>query len=191
MRRIAAEPREIRPRKVARPVWQQMVAIAAAAAMLIAVGGVAGITMFGGSDSALQREANNQRTLVQAVAQGTASRETAEQGGTKATLVYAPGTEAAFAWLEGMPELPEGKVYQSWFIGVGVPQRANAFEQTAAGVWLDSPGKIDSFAAFALTIEDDAEATAPTQEPFLVLSLKSAARVPFSWQDWLTLTMRD
>lgn len=191
MQRIAAEPRELRQRNVIRPVWQRFAAIAAAAAVFIAVGGVAGALMFGGSDSALKEESKNQRTLVQAVAQGTASRETAEQGGTRATLVFAPGTDAAFAWLEGMPALPEGKEYQGWFIGTGAPLPANVFADSSAGVWFDAPEAVDKFAAFALTIEDDGGAAQPTTEPFVVVSLQSAARTPFTWQDWIALTMRD
>ena len=68
---------------------------------------------------------------------------------------------------------------------------ANMFAKSAGGVWFDSPEAVDSFAAFALTIEDDSGAKQPTTDPFVVVSLKSAARTPFTWQEWIALTMRD
>lgn len=192
MERIASEPRVLRPgTKRARPTWQWVGAVAAAAALFLAIGGLVGVTLFGGTDGSVRAERDNQRELVQAVAQGTASRETAEQGSTKATLVYAPGTDSAFAWLEGLPALPAGKTYQAWFIGDSAPVPANTFAGAGEGVWLESPAAVDSFAAFALTIEDKGGATAPTQDPFVVVSLKSAARAPITLQEWLALTMRD
>ncbi len=190
--RIASEPRLLRPRTTnGRPFWQWAGAVAAAAALFLALGGVLGVSIFGRSDSGLRAERDTQRELVQAVAQGTASRETAEQGGTKATLVYAPGTASAFAWLEGLPSLPAGKEYQAWFIGDGTPLPSNAFAGASGGVWVDSPGAVDKFAAFALTIEDEGGVQKPTQQPFVVVSLKSAARTPITWEEWIALTMRD
>lgn len=190
MDRIASEPRVLRPVRAARPVWQWFGVAAAAAAIFLAAGGVIGASV-SGTDGAATRERDNQRALVQAVAQGTASRDTAEQNGTKATLVFAPGTDAAFAWLEGLPELPKGKAYQAWFIGDSTPLPSNVFASAAKGVWVDSPANVDSFAAFALTIEDDSGAQAPTQQPFVVVSLNAAARVPMTWEEWIAMTMRD
>ncbi|MEO8538557.1 MAG: anti-sigma factor [bacterium] len=187
MQRIATEPRVLTRRTIVRPAWQRFSAIAAGVALLLLVGAAAGESLFGGSDSGSSRETKNQRTLVEAVAKGTASRETAEQGGAKAMLVYAPGTNAAFAWLEGLPSLPNGKEYQAWFIGDGNPQPANTFANSG-GVWLDSPAQVDSFAAFALTIEDEGGAKAPTQQPFVVVNLKSAAKVPVTWEEWIQMT---
>lgn len=191
MDRIASEPVMLRPRRAARPAWQWIGAVAAAAAVFLVAGGVIGASIFGASDSAIRKERDSQRTLVQAVAQGTASRETAEQNGTKATLVFAPGSDSAFAWLEGLPRLPDGKAYQAWFIGDSAPRPSNVFAGADKGVWLDTPGDVDSFSAFALTIEDSGGATAPSQQPFVVVSLKSAARVPVTWEEWLAMTMRE
>jgi hypothetical protein len=189
MERIAAEPRLLRARGV-RPSWQRFTAIAAGVAVLLAAGGVAGALLWRGNDNAgLEDEVGHQRELVQAVAQGTAARDTAEQGGTKATLVYAPGTDSAFAWLEGMPPLPEGKAYQAWFIAADAPKPSNVFSSTSGGVWLDSPGSVRDFSAFALTIEDKDGATAPSQQPFVVVALNTAAAQlhPFTMDDWLAM----
>lgn len=191
MDRIASEPRVLRPVRKARPAWQWFGAVAAAAAIFLAAGGIIGASLFGATDGALTKERDDQRALVQAVAQGTASRQTAEQNGTKATLVFAPGTDSAFAWLEGLPELPEGKAYQAWFIGDSTPRPSNVFASAGKGVWVDSPASVDSFAAFALTIEDDNGAQAPTREPFVVVSLNAAARMPITWEEWIAMTLRD
>lgn len=191
MERIASEPVVLRSRQRPRPLWQWAGAVAAAAAVFLFVGGVIGAGLFGKSDGAVTAERDNQRTLVQAVAQGTAFRDTAEQNGTKATLVFAPGADSAFAWLEGLPELPKGKAYQAWFIGDSKPLPSNVFEKAGSGVWVDSPANVDTFAAFALTIEDDGGVQAPTQQPFVVVSLKAAARVPVTWEEWLAMTMQD
>ncbi len=190
MQRIASEPRALRPVRVNRPAWQRFAAIAAVAALLIALGGVVGASLFGSSDDALTREAANQRTLVQAVAQGTASRDTSEAGGAKAMLVFAPGTRSAFAWLEGLPALPAGKDYQAWFIDSDSPKPSTAFA-SAGGVWVDSPADVDGFSAFALTIEDKGGVPKPTQDPFIVVDLNAAARQPIGWQDWLAMTAND
>lgn len=189
MQRIASEPRALRPRRQP-AAWQRFAAIAAAAAVLVVAGGFAG-AMLTGNDGGLESEAARQRELVRAVARGDAGRDTAEQGPTRATLVYAPGTDSAFALIEGLPELPEGKTYKAWFIGGGTPRPSNAFTSGRDGIWLESPGAVDSFSAFALTIEDDADAKAPGQQPFVVVELGSSASHPITLPEWLALVERN
>jgi len=191
MGRIADEPRQLRPR-VIRPAWQRFTAIAAAAALLVVAGGFAGGILMGGDDGDLKRENSLQGSLVRAVAEGNARRDTVESGAMKASVVYAPGTESAFALLEGLPALPSGKAYQAWFIEAGAPKPSNVFG-SEGGVWLDSPGDVASFAAMALTIEDEGGADAPSQAPFMVVSLNSTASSAggFNLKDWFALTMRD
>ena len=186
MERIAHEPREFRPR-VIRPAWQRFTAMAAAAAVLLVVGGFAGGVLVGGDDGGLERENERQGSLVRAVAEGIARRDTAESGAMKASVVYAPGTDSAFALLEGLPALPSGKAYQAWFIEGGAPKPSNVFG-AAGGVWLESPGDVGSFAAMALTIEDKDGADVPSQAPFLVVNLNTSAGKPFTISDWLALT---
>ena len=192
MERIASEPRRLQPR-TARPAWQRFTAIAAAAAVLIAAGGVAGLAFGGGGDSSLEQEASRQRTLVRAVADGDARRDTAEIGDLRATLVYAPGAESAFARMEGLPSLPEGKAYQAWFIADGPALPSDVFRSAEEGVWLSSPDAVARFSAFAVTIEDEGGVKVSKEEPVLVLPLgqSASARQPFTLSDWFALTMRD
>ncbi len=190
MDRIASEPRLLRPKR-GWPRWQQLTAIAAAAAVLVVVGGFAGAFLTG-SDNSLTEENGLQRTLVEAVAEGNARRETAEQDGATTALVYAPGSSSAFAWVQNLPTLPDGKAYQAWFIESGTARPSDVFSTSEGGVWVSSPGDISHFGAFALTIEDKGGATQPSQTPFMVLTLGTAAsRQPFTTQDWLALTTRN
>jgi len=190
MERIASEPVVLRA-KPARPAWQRLSAIAAALVLLFGAGAVVGVAVSGSDD--LKEETERQQTLVRAVAEGDARRETAEDGDTRAVLVYAPDAESAFAMLEGLPALGDGKAYQAWFIADGPPLPSDVFTSAEEGVWLTSPEEVASFAAFALTIEDEDGADAPTQEPFLVMALgqSASARQPFTMREWLALTMRD
>jgi hypothetical protein len=185
MDRIASEPRMLRPR-VIRPAWQRFTAIAAAAALLIAVGGFAGALMFRGDNSSLETENGRQGALVLALAEGNARRDTYEEGAMRASVVYAAGTESAFALLEGLPALPSGKAYQAWFIADGAPKPSNTFGGPGKGVWLESPGDVTGFAAMALTIEDKGGVDAPSQAPFMVVDLNAAAG-SFSLKDWFAL----
>jgi hypothetical protein len=189
MERIATEPRPLRRRVI--PAWQRFTAIAAAAAVLIAAGGFAGYLVTRDDSSGLKAENGRQRELVEHVAQGDARRDTAEQGGAKAALVYAPNSTSAFAWVEGMPALPAGKAYQAWFIADGAPQPSTVFSSGQGGVWLSSPGDVAKFAAMAFTIEDDGGAQKPSQAPFMVVTLNTAASRPFTIADWFALVMRD
>ncbi|MGB4861966.1 MAG: anti-sigma factor [Tepidiformaceae bacterium] len=191
MERIASEPRLLR-RQNRWPAWQKLSAIAAAAAVLVVGGWFAGSTLGGSSDSSLKAENGRQHALVEAVAEGTARRETSEQDGVSAVLVYAPGSSEAFAWMQNLPALPSGKAFQAWFIADGSPKPSQVFSSPEGGVWVRSPGDVASFGAFALTIEDKAGASAPTQQPFLVMTLGTAAsRLPFTAADWRALTTED
>jgi anti-sigma-K factor RskA len=191
MQRIASEPTVLRPRS-GWPVWQRFTAIAAAAAVLIVAGGFAGALLNSGGNGSLEEENSRQGALVQAVAEGNARRQTGQQDGSSAVLVYAPGNNSAFAWVEDLPALPKGKAYQAWFIADGSPKPSNVFSASQGGIWVESPGDVAEFGAFALTIEDEGGAPTPSQEPFIVLNLGTAAsRVPFTTADWLALTSRD
>jgi hypothetical protein len=186
MERIAEEPRVLRPR-VIRPAWQRFTAIAAAAAVLVILGGVVGAFLSSGDDS-LEEENARQGALVRAVAEGNARRDTFSDGGLNANVVYAPGQRSAFALLKGLPALPAGKAYQAWFIEGGAPRPSNVFSSFDDGVWLESPGDVANFAAMALTIEDKAGAEQPSQAPFMVVELGSTAG-SFDLSDWFALTM--
>ncbi|MGE0599266.1 MAG: anti-sigma factor [Dehalococcoidia bacterium] len=191
MERIATEPRPLRPRP-GRPRWQRLTAIAAAAAVLVVVGGFAGALLTGGNDDSLKAENSLQRTLVEGIAEGNARRDTAEQDGARTALVYVPGSSSAFAWVENLPALPDGKAYQAWFIQDGHAVPSDHFSHAEGGVWLSAPGDVSGFGAFALTIEDKNGAKQPTSDPFVVVTLGSAAsRQPFTSEDWVALTGRN
>jgi hypothetical protein len=154
---------------------------AAAGIAVLILGGLAGFLIGhgGGGNSSADAllKANNlrQAALVQAVANGTVARTTATQGGATATLLRAPGSSDAFAWLEGLPALPAGKAYEAWVTPDGKQFEPSTVFSNGQGVWLVASRDFGSYAAVALTIEDKAGASQPTQPPFLEVKLNDVA----------------
>jgi hypothetical protein len=115
--------------------------------------------------------------VLQAAAQGTLSVARGESGGVTASFVRAPGQSEGFAWVQGMPALPEGKAYQAWFTrDMKHFEPSSVFDTASGGVWLPAAGPLSDYAAMAFTIEDDHGAQAPTGEPFVVVDLTKAVR---------------
>lgn len=174
MQRIASEPRPlVRPVK-AIPRWRWAGAIAASAAALVVAGGVLGAVLFGPDNGSLETENARQGTLVQAFAQGTAAMTSAEQSGSKTTLLRAPGAHEAFIWVSHLPQLPEGKAYQAWFIRDGKAEPSTVFETGEGGVWIEASDAVERFAVMGLTIEDKDGAQTPSQAPFIAVDLNGS-----------------
>ena len=154
---------------------------AAAGIAVLVLGGLAGFLIGhggGGSSSAdAVLRANNlrQAALVQAVANGTVARITVTQGGATATLLRAPGSSDAFAWLEGLPALPAGKAYEAWVTPDGKQFEPSTVFSNGQGVWLVASRDFGTYEAVALTIEDKGGARQPTQAPFLEVKLNGTA----------------
>lgn len=179
LERIAVEPRPIASAPTARRAarWRQWVPAAAAAGVaLLALGGLIGFVA-GDSGGADGPEASLQARLLQSAALNTLRRDHLESGAMSVSFVRAPGEASGFAWVDGMPALPEGKAYQAWFTKDGEEFEPSAvFATNEGGVWLPAVDAIDQYAAIGFTIEDDGGAKQPTQAPFAVVPLQSAAR---------------
>ena len=193
MERISHEPRKMTaPDKGqaqgSAPTWlrpqlrpAQWFGAAAAGIAVLILGGLAGFLIGhggggnSGADALLKANNLRQAALVQAVANGTVARTTATQGGATATLLRAPGSSDAFAWLEGLPALPAGKAYEAWVTPDGKQFEPSTVFSNGQGVWLVASRDFGSYAAVALTIEDKAGASQPTQPPFLEVKLNDAA----------------
>jgi len=187
MERIAHEPRQLgrlaRPTAAQRwPRWQWFSAAAAGVGVLL-IAGLAGFLIGngGGNNANSLLKANNlrQAALVQSVANGTVATTTAKQGGATATLLRAPGSSDAYAWLEGLPALPSGKAYEAWLTPDGKQFEPSTVFSNGEGVWLIGSRDFGTYTAVALTIEDSGGAKQPTQAPFLEVTLRGqAAGVP-------------
>jgi anti-sigma-K factor RskA len=154
---------------------------AAAAALLILAAGIGGFAIGksgnddGGSD--LRADAVRQDSMLAAVALGQAETASAQDGALRVSVVSARGRSDAYTYVEGMPELPDGKAYQAWFTKDGKAFEAGPVFDTGSGsVWLSSSDALDDYAAMAFTVEDDKGVQQPTQAPFVIVPLEKTAR---------------
>lgn len=147
---------------------------AAAALALLALGGLAGFVS--GRVSNGRGSDPRDRQLVEAAAQGQLSTARVQDGDLLVSVVRAPGARQAFAWLEGLPELPEGKAYQAWFLRPGaLPEPGNVFRHDA-GTWLEADRPLEGYTTIAFTIEDDGGAKQPSGRPLAMVELSGNAR---------------
>ncbi|MGH2634384.1 MAG: anti-sigma factor [Tepidiformaceae bacterium] len=181
MERIAHEPRRLQPptRPHLRPRYW-LGAAAAGIAVLVLAGAVGFLLGNSGGGSAsgsgsLKAENLRQAALVQSVANDTVLKSTVTEGPASATLLRAPGSSDAYAWLEGLPALPAGKAYQAWLTSDGKQFDPSTVFSNGQGVWLVAGRDFGTYAVVALTIEDAGGARQPTQAPFLEVKLYPGA----------------
>jgi anti-sigma factor RsiW len=169
MERISREPRAMVSRERRIGWWG---AVAASAAALLVAGSLAGFA-FGrsGNDNKstqLETELRRQTVLVQAAAKGTMQSSEAWYEGAWAAVVRAPGATWGYVWVDGLPTLPDGKVYQAWFTRDGKTFEPSAtFAFSEGGVWVRADSRLDSYAGLGLTIEDAAGGKWPSEDPFV------------------------
>jgi hypothetical protein len=128
------------------------------------------------ADASLRAEATNQSGLLAAVARGRFQSTQASNAGVKVSVVRATGSNMAYAYVEGMPDLASGQTYQSWFIAEGKsPSPGPLFTTDSGAVWLDAGASLDSYASLAFTVEPKEGSDAPSQAPFVVVPLQKSA----------------
>jgi hypothetical protein len=165
--RIAREPRPMVRSRRRYGVWG---AVAASAAALLVAGSLTGFVIghSGNSAGQLQAELQRQTALVQAAAKGAMLTSEATNGGAWAAVVRAPGATWGYVWVDGLPALPAGKVYQAWFTRDGKTFEPSAtFRFSEGGVWVQADSRLDSYAGLGLTIEDGAGGKTPSGDPFV------------------------
>lgn len=161
--------------------WRIGAIAAAAAALLVVAGGLAGFALRGGpDDSELKATSALQAQVVQAAADGTiAVAHGANEAGAEASVVRAPGATAAFVSVSGFPPLPAGKAYQAWYTPDGASfEPSGIFTATGQGTWLGSRNPVEDYAAMGFTIEDKDGALQPSTAPFVIVDLSKAVRMP-------------
>lgn len=86
-------------------------------------------------------------------------------------LRYLPDEQVFVLEITGLPELPEGQVYQAWLIDGSAPVPVGVVD-SATGE-LASAGNRDAYQTFALTVEQGPLGNpAPTSDPIMVASLQ-------------------
>ncbi len=138
---------------------------AAAAAVLLAVGGVAWSPW-----------TSDQPTLtaVQAVEQAPdAALVTNQKGQVTATLAYSRTLDRSAITVTGMPPAPDGKTYQLWYVGSDEVARSAGFITPAgdgrAEAALD--GRLGGAAAVGVTVEPAGGSSSPTTDPIMVMAV--------------------
>ena len=179
MDRIAAEPRARESGgRIIRPRWPMWGGAVAAGLLLLAVGGLGGWLLGEDDDSELEEQVERQQAMVDAAAHGTLRMSEGTLGDAEATLLTVPGSSDAFVAMSNAPGLEPGKRYQAWFFrpGAAAPEPGEVFAD-ASGAWLRARGgPLDDYAAVAFTVEDEEGAEQPTQDPFMVIDVATAAR---------------
>ncbi len=167
MERISREPRAT-VRSEQRYGWWG--AVAASAATLLVAGSLAGFVIgrSGGNEDQLETQLRRQGNLVQAAAKGTMLTSEATSGETWAAVVRAPGATWGYVWVDGLPALPAGKVYQVWFTRDGKTfEPSGTFDFSEGGVWVRADSRLDSYAGLGLSVEDAAGRKTPSEDPFV------------------------
>jgi anti-sigma-K factor RskA len=135
--------------------------IGAAAAVLIAVGGIAvGINL------------TPQRSPVDQI-MATADHERASldlEGGGNVTAVWSPSLERAAITVRDLEPLPSSRTYQVWFIDpAGTATPAGTFDMAGAPQSMMLTGEMDAGDAIGITIEPAGGSTEPTTDPIAVI----------------------
>ncbi|WP_291057421.1 anti-sigma factor [Herbiconiux sp.] len=163
----AAEQRA-RVRWFARPVGL-LTAVAAAAALFVG-GGFVGSAIINSTTNSTTIDASAAQ-LAAITAADDVQRETVQvtDGGT-ATLVWSNDLGRSAVLVDGLAGLPDGKVYEAWYINSGGAIPAGTFTASADGTtWHVLDGALTSGDAIGVTVEPAGGSTAPTTDPILVV----------------------
>ena len=156
---VAAEAEVVQPigrrRRGSQWVW------GLAAAGLVAVGSW-------GVWEALDEDLTSVEQVIQA---DDAVRHEAELDGTPVAVVTSQAQDRAVFVGADLPALPEGQVYQAWFLREeGIVDSAGVLGDPGADVELD--GDPDGVTAVALSVEPAGGSTQPTTEPVVAIPLE-------------------
>ena len=138
---------------------------AAAAAVLIAVGG-----------AAWSPWASDQPTLtaLQQVEQASDSASvTSQKGQVTATLAYSRDLDRSAITVTGMPPAPDGKTYQLWYVGSDEVARPAGFITPAGDGHAEAvlDGHLTGAAAVGVTVEPAGGSSTPTTDPIMVMAV--------------------
>ena len=149
------------PGRVSRFTRRTVVTLSAAAAILAAVvvGGIVVRPALAPDPTAQAisqlRDASDMRTARASV-----------QGGGTAEVIWSSAQGRAAVTVDGLPALPDSRVYELWFInGVGIPSRAGTFITDGSPKTVMLSGRMSQGDTIAITIEPKGGSNAPTTDP--------------------------
>jgi len=169
---LASGPKAARSSTKARVRWFRgpgAIAVAAAAAVLLFVGG----TLFGvglGRGDAGQQQAAALVQLNQAPDTQRASAPVS--GGGTATLVYSSALGKSALLVDNLQTLPAGKTYELWYIGSKGATPAGTMQASGSGTtWRILKGRFTPGDTVGVTVEPAGGSKQPTTKP--VIAIKS------------------
>ncbi|MFB2596886.1 anti-sigma factor domain-containing protein [Herbiconiux sp. P17] len=142
--------------------------IAAAAALFIG-GGVVGTAVSGGFGTSTVTDVSASG-LAEITAAGDSQRSTVPvEGGGTATLVWSNTLGRSAVVVDGLATLPEGKVYEAWYIDAEGAAPAGTFTASGEGTsWHVLAGAMSPGDTIGVTVEPAGGSTAPTTDPIIV-----------------------
>jgi len=170
VRKELSEPNVVPFRSTSRNLWRSFGSLGAMAAAVLFTALLVGVVVLWRQNTELQQSRAFVQLATSPGARVTELKSTAVGAGARATVAYDANGHAILV-ADKLPDLPQGKAYQLWFI-VGnkppMPGRTFAPDSSGKGMFneqmpreaLDSP-------VFAVTVEPAGGAKAPTGPIFL------------------------
>ncbi|MCS5714746.1 anti-sigma factor [Herbiconiux sp. CPCC 205716] len=157
-----------RLRWFARPTT--LVAAVAAAAALFVGGGFVGSALVNGTSTSDVADSSAGELARITAASDVQRASVPVAGGGNATVVWSNELGRSAVLAEGLPELPEGKVYEAWYIDSKGPVAAGTFSAASAGTsWHVLEGTMSAGDVVGVTVEPAGGSQQPTTEPIFAV----------------------
>ncbi|GAA2247130.1 anti-sigma factor [Herbiconiux moechotypicola] len=155
-------------RRWARGPWLVLGAAAAAAALFVG-GGFLGAAVTGSAAPVVEASADSLAAIMSAP-DSAVERATVDAGGA-VTVVWSQQLGMSAVLADGLAPLPDGKVYEAWYIDADGAAPAGTFSASAAGTsWHVLDGAMASGDAIGVTVEPAGGSESPTTDPLFVVS---------------------
>ncbi|WP_168220130.1 MULTISPECIES: anti-sigma factor [unclassified Salinibacterium] len=167
---VAAVPTGAEQRAASRWSRGAVFLVAAAAAVLLFVGGgVVGSLIAQGQRNDFAIEQATALAELQAAADAQQA-VTEMEGGGQVTLIWSAEQARSAIMVDEMPPAPEGKTYQLWYIREGDPIPDATFEAADEGkTWRVLDGAMTGGDAVGVTLEPEGGSQEPSSDPLVVI----------------------
>jgi anti-sigma-K factor RskA len=146
-----------------------VVAGVAAAAALFVGGGFVGSALSGGQSAPVVTDASASGLAEIAAADDVQRSTVAVEGGGEATLVWSNELGRSAVLVDGLRALPDGKVYEAWYIDADGAAPAGTFAAAGEGTsWHVLDGALTPGDTIGVTVEPAGGSKAPTTTPIIV-----------------------
>ena len=166
-----AGPAELRARRrwFTGPVG---IVVGAAAAAALFVGGLAGGALMNAGTGGAPVVDASATALAEITAASDSQRASVPlDGGGAATLDWSGELGRSAVLVDGLGGLPDGKVYEAWYIAADGTKPAGTFTPSSSGTtWHVLDGAMHAGDSVGVTIEPEGGSATPTTDPVIVLS---------------------